>query len=121
MARDASTAELILADTMIANNLTVYSNGTLSLGGNRPALDAAPVTLNVASASFMSGSTLNMVIPNDAGSIVASGSITLPSSMTLNLLNNGTFNFESPPKDLVLMKADGGYAVSYTHLTLPTT
>ncbi len=105
-----SGSKLTITESMTANSLHLNGPSQLVLGADNPAAMGNAVSLTVSGDAWIgSGSTISTVIPTTSGSIIASGSIYLPQQATLNLVNNGTFSFDVPPADLVVMAAGNGF------------
>lgn len=99
-------AKLTITQNTAASGLLVYGNGTLSVGG----LDGStPATLTLSgNGTFQSGATVEMVVPNSAGVINTSGTISLPNQMNLNFVNS-ILNDVASMQEMVLMKAGLGF------------
>ena len=104
-----NTAELIVRTDTRASSLLVDNSGTLTLGDADPNRQYAPVTLSLSgNGVFADGASLNTIVPNEEGGIVASGTITLPNQLNLSLVNNGSGSIATAD-DLLVMKAGGGF------------
>ncbi len=99
----------ILADTY-ASNLTVNQGGSIILGSNSAAIVNSPVTLTLTgNAVFAEGSSISTIVPNTEGGIVAMGTITLPKTLSITLVNYKSDGWESPLPDLLVMSTDKGF------------
>ena len=105
---DDGHAELLLRTDTKATGLVVRNHGVLTLGDADADRQYAPVSLFVdGNAVFEEGSSLSTIVPNEKGGVAATGTITLPNSMTVNLVNNGSGSIATAD-DLVVMMAGEG-------------
>ena len=107
---DATTTELhILADTY-AGSLTVNRGAALVLGSNSAAIVSDPVSLTLeGNAVFAEGSSISTIVPNSEGGVVSMGTITLPKTLSVTLVNYKSDGWEAPLPDLLVMHADQGF------------
>ncbi|WPX40286.1 GDSL-type esterase/lipase family protein [Akkermansia sp. N21116] len=107
---DATTTELhILADTY-AESLTVNRGAALVLGSNSAAIVSDPVSLTLkGNAVFAEGSSISTIVPNSEGGVVSMGTITLPKTLSVTLVNYKSDGWEAPLPDLLVMHADQGF------------
>lgn len=111
--------KMTILNDVEATGLTVNQGGTLTLGNiipgssartARAATDNGPVQVRIAgNAAIDNGSTINMIIPSNMAQITATGSMTLADKINVNLYDNDSGKFASPPDPFILFSANGGF------------
>lgn len=106
----ATGGGMTVSSNAAVKSLSVGNGGTLTLGSTQENNQKTPISLSVTgNASFSSGATINCIIPSGTPQLSVTGTMQLANNMNVNLVDNLSGKFGSPPATFILMQANGGF------------